>query len=339
MDSIPDRAVGSFAKRWRACHVLAAAMLLALLAGSAAAQVSQPNWPEYITIGTGSAGGTYHIYGQGLARILTRALGLQVLTRPTDGPAENIKLIEAGEIELGFVTLGVAQQAWTGSGEWTGGKQLRQMRALFPMYDTPFQFIVLSDSSALSVGDLAGRRVGLGPEGGTGGLYTPLIFKTTGTSAAFATGSWSEMAAGLAARRLDAVVAVGGVPLPEIADLERKASIRSLPLTPSQVVALRLAMPELSPSLIAAGTYPSVRRHYQTVGLYNFAVAHIRLPDGLVYAILDAVFTHQDEMLAAHAAAAETVPSNFTRNAILPFHAGAARWYNNKAASGVVRGD
>ena len=260
-------------------------------------------------------------------------------TRQTDGPAENIALLEAGEIELAFVTLGVAQQAWTGSGEWTTGRQLRAMRAMFPMYDTPFHFIVPADSSALSVMDLAGKRVGIGPRGGTGSLYTPLILRTLKTEATFNMASWAELAALFSARGLDALVAVGGVPLPEVSDLEKKGSLRSLVLTPSQIVALRLALPELAPSLIAAGSYPSMRRHYQTVGLYNFAVAHNRLPDDLVYAILDAVFTHHDEMLQVHAAAAETVPANFTRNGILPFHAGAARWYNNKAVAGVVRGD
>lgn len=316
-----------------------AALLLAALSSPAAAQSRQPNWPEYMTIGTGSEGGTYHVYGQGLAKLLTRRLGLEVLTRPTDGPAENIKLLESGEIELAFVTLGVAQQAWTGSDEWTAGRQLRAMRAMFPMYDTPFHFIVPADSSAHSVMDLAGKRVGIGPRGGTGSLYTPLILRTLKTEATFNMASWAELAALFSARGLDALVAVGGVPLPEVSDLEKKGSLRSLVLTPSQIVALRLALPELAPSLIAAGSYPSMRRHYQTVGLYNFAVAHNRLPDDLVYAMLDAVFTHHDEMLQTHPAAAETIPANFPRNSILPFHAGAARWYNNKAVAGVVRGD
>jgi len=92
-------------------------------------------------------------------------------------------------------------------------------------------------------------------------------------------------------------------------------------------------------SIIAAGTYPSLRRNYQTVGMYNFAVARADLPDDLVQAILDAVFDHPDEMMEIHPAAAETVPLNFSRNTILPFHDGAARWYNNKATIGVVRGD
>ena len=35
----------------------------------------------------------------------------------------------------------------------------------------------------------------------------------------------------------------------------------------------------------------------------------------------------------------ETAPANFTRNTVLPFHDGAARWYRNKSTSGVVLGD
>ena len=105
------------------------------------------------------------------------------------------------------------------------------------------------------------------------------------------------------------------------------------------MVAVRLALPEIAPSIIAAGTYPSLRRNYQTMGMYNFAVARVDLPDDLVYAILEAVFNHPDDMMQIHPAAAETVPTNFTRNTILPFHDGAARWYTNNATTGVIRGD
>jgi TRAP transporter TAXI family solute receptor len=216
---------------------------------------------------------------------------------------------------------------------------LRSARALFPMYDTPFQFIVPPDSPITSIADLQGKRVGIGPQGGTGGIYTPLLFQALKANANFATGSWHDLAAQLGAHKLDAMVVVGGVPMPEVTELEAKGAIRSLALTPSQTVAVRLALPEIAPSIVAAGTYPSLRRNYRTVGMYNFAVGRAELPADLVSAILDAVFDNPDEMMEIHPAAAETVPANFTRNTVLPFHDGAARWYNNKATIGVVRGD
>ena len=138
---------------------------------------------------------------------------------------------------------------------------------------------------------------------------------------------------------IDALVAVAGVPVPEVAELEKIGSTRNLAPTPSEMVAVRLALPEIAPSIIAAGTYPSLRRNYRTLGVYNFAVARADLPGDLAHAILEAVFEHPDDIMQIHPAAAETVPSNFARNTILPFHDGAARWYNNKATIGVVRGD
>ena len=61
--------------------------------------------------------------------------------RPTEGPSQNILLLETGEIQIGFVTQGVALQAWNSGGVATGGRPVRAMRAMFPMYDTPFQFV------------------------------------------------------------------------------------------------------------------------------------------------------------------------------------------------------
>ena len=316
-----------------------AVIILATLALPLVGHCAEANWPERLTIGTASPGGTYYQYGEGLARLLTRKLGVAVAARETEGPVENLKLIETGEIDLSFVTLGIAQQGWSGAGDWTAGKQFRNARALFPMYDTPFQFIVPFDSPIQSVAEFVGKRIGIGPQGGTGGVYTPLLFKAIKIDASFATGSWRDLAADLTARKLDALVAVGGVPLPEVTDLEAKGAIRSLALNPSQTTAVRLAIPEIAPSIIAAGTYPSLRRNYRTVGMYNFAVARADMPSDLVSAILDAVFDNPDEMMAIHPAAAETVPMHFSRNTVLPFHEGAARWYNNKATIGVVRGD
>jgi uncharacterized protein len=304
--------------------------------GGALAQV---NWPETLAIGTASRGGTYHQYGEGLAQLLTRKLGLLITARETEGPVENLKLIESGEIALGFVTLGIAQQGWDGAADWTSGRQYRSARALFPMYDTPFEFAVLSESPIQSIAQLEGKQVGVGPQGGTGGVYVPAIFKTIKMSANYVTGSWTDLAGQLGAKRLDAVVFVGGVPLPEVTELEKKGAIRNLTLLPSQIDAIRFAMPEIAQSTIAAGTYPSLRPGYHTVGMYNFAVARGNLPDSLVQAILDVVFNNPDEMMRIHPAAAETVPGNFVRNTVLPFHEGAARWYNNKAITGILRGD
>jgi len=314
-------------------------LLLATLMWSAPARAAEPDWPEAITVATGSPGGTYHAYGDGLVKILSRALGIRVAMLPTDGPSENIELIESGEAQIGFVTMGVAQQAWNGTGAWTGGVQLRSMRAMFPMYDTPFHFIVLQDSEVRAISDLAGKRLGVGPQGGTSATYTPPLLATLNLDAPLSFGTWEGLTARLQQGALDALAVAAGVPFPAVADLEAKNAVRYVPLTPDEILALRLAIPELNASLIPAGTYPSLMYGYETVGLYNFAVAHRDLPASLVYEVVETVFDHHEEMMEVHPAAASTVPKNFVNNTFLPYHDGAIRYYGNAVAPGVLLGD
>src|SRR5712691_4811490 len=95
------------------------------LAWAAPSSSAPPGWPASLTIGTASPGGVYLPYGQGLAAILTEALGIPVDAQATQGPDQNILLIESGDAQLGFATTGTALQSWNGTGAWTRGKQLR----------------------------------------------------------------------------------------------------------------------------------------------------------------------------------------------------------------------
>ncbi len=317
---------------------LAAALVAALLC-VARASAAEPNWPPSLTVATASPGGTYHAYGAGLALLLTRALDLPVAERTTDGPSENIKLIETGDAQIAFVTMGVALQGWNGTGDWTQGKRFQSMRALFPMYDTPFTFVVPKNSPIQSLAGMAGKRIGVGPAGGTAGTYLPQFLAALKIEAELVHGTWDEMAAQFQAGSLDALAAAVGAPFPALAALDAQKAVRFVPLTETEIVALRLAMPELTASVIPAGAYPTLLKGYRTVGLYNFAVASKDLPNDLAYAIVDAVFANQDTLVNAHPAAAATVKSNFSHNGFLPYHPGALRYFENSAVRGTLRGD
>ena len=315
-------------------HLIGAGLVGALLVAAAPGRAAEPYWPDLLTIATASPGGTYYVYGEGLAKILTRALDLPVTMRPTDGPAENIALLETGEAKMVFVTSGIALQAWNATGVWAGKTPARSMRVMFPMYDTPFQLLVFQESNIRSVADMAGKRIGIGPRGGTSAAYFPEIFGTLKVAATFVFGEWSELAAQMNARTIDVLAVGAGVPFPSFIELEAKNRVRYVTLSPENIAVLRLAMPELTPSRVPAGTYPSLLRDYQTLGLYNFAVAHADLPADLVYNIVRVVFEKNEEMMEVHAAAAATVPANMERNTFLPLHPGAIRYYRQIGRAG-----
>lgn len=314
--------------------VLAAAVFLV-----ATSKAAEPNWPPSLTVATASPGGTYHAYGAGLAQLLTRSLDFPVAERTTEGPSDNIELIESGEAQIAFVTMGVALQGWNGTGDWTHGRRFQSMRALFPMYDTPFTFAVPKNSPIQSLAGIAGKRIGVGPKGGTAGTYIPQFLTALKIEAELVYGTWDELAAQFQTGGLDVLAAAAGAPFPALASLDAHKKVRFVPLSQGEIVALRLAMPELTPSVIPAGLYPSLLKDYRTVGLYNFAVASKDLPNDLAYAIVDAVFANQEALVMAHPAAAATVRANFSHNGFLPYHPGALRYYSNRATSGALRGD
>jgi len=235
-------------------------------------------------------------------------------------------LLERQQVALAFITMGVGLQAWNGA-DWTKGTKYRSMRVMFPMYDTAFQVVAAKRLRINWLEDLAGLRIGVGPRAGTGGTYVPEIFKTLDINAAVRYGAWESMAAQLTSDELDAIVFVGGLPFPALTELSAAHPIDFIWPSAEQVAIIRKQMPEISPSLVPAGTYPSQVRDYQTVGLFNFAVAHKDLADDLVYKIIKAVFDNREELVKAQSSAKETIPANISRNTILPLHPGAARYY------------
>jgi len=73
-------------------HVLRTAIIaVAALLWLGPARSAEPNWPDSLTIGTASSGGTYYVYGEGLAKILTSALDFPVTMLPTEGASASAR--------------------------------------------------------------------------------------------------------------------------------------------------------------------------------------------------------------------------------------------------------
>jgi uncharacterized protein len=253
-------------------------------------------------------------------------VGLSFADQATQGGVQNLQLLDQRKVMMALTTMGVALQAWNGT-DWTKGKQYRSMRAVFPMFDTPFQFAAPKRLKLVSLEGFAGKRIGDSPKAGAAGTYVPGIFKTLGIEATLRNGAWEANMEQVASGELDGLAAFAGIPMPGLAQLDAKEPLEYLQPSPDQVAKVREAFPELTPSLIPAGTYPSLTTDYRTFGLYNFAIVNEDLPDDLVYKIVKAVFEHHQELVDAHPAAKETLPANVDRDTFLPFHPGAVRYY------------
>ncbi len=248
-----------------------AACLLAICT-STTVPAANPDWPKSLTLGTGSPGGVYYVYGDGVARILTEKLGIAVNAFPTQGPVHNVKLVESGGAQLGLITMGVGLQGWNGKGDWTAGQRFRTMRALFPLYDTALQIVVLKRSGRSTVKELDKLRIGVGPRAGTGAVYVPEIMKVLGVSPQIQYGSFADAASELLAARSDALALLTGIPVAVFQEAEAKEPITFINLSAEQIDAVRLATPEFTPSKITAGTYSTLIR---TISLLECTISRL----------------------------------------------------------------
>jgi TRAP transporter TAXI family solute receptor len=279
-----------------------------------------------MTMATASPGGSYAVYGPAWGGIVAQAARMPISYRATSGPNENVILVDRGTTELSMTTMGVAYEALTGSGGWTRGATLSGFRVLFPMYETPFHGLAREPIASLA--DLAGARVGIGPDGGTASLYLPAILRMLGVADVdLRHGSMQDIAAALGSGALDACFVAAGTPMPAFAEACAQLPLRVFGFDAQEASRIAAAMPELTPTVIARGTYRTLHDDLPTLGMFNFAICRTGLPDELARQIVHAVLQQQPRLLDATPLGAQTVAGNMQRNTLLPLHPGAAAYY------------
>ncbi|MEQ8814506.1 MAG: TAXI family TRAP transporter solute-binding subunit [Thalassobaculum sp.] len=304
----------------------ATAAVAASLAAPAAAQ-DRAGWPSTIIIGTGSQGGAYFTYGSGFATMIGEALGVNASVEITGGPVQNVTLVQTGDHNMGFVTMGPAYEAFVGKSELMPGVEHKDIRALFPMYQTPLQAAALSSSGIRSLADLNGKRVGVGPAGGTAATYWPRYLDAAGLKATISNAGANDSAGQLKDGLIDAFLFAAGIPTGAFSQLAVENDVVFLSMSEAERQLFLKAEPALSPFTIPAKTYEDQPEAVESVSLWNFAIAGKGMPDTLAYELTKLAMTNYERMKQNHAAAKETRPEAYKFNSFMRFHPGAVRWF------------
>ncbi len=300
--------------------------IFGLIATPALAQ-DREGWPANMTIGTGSQGGTYFGYGSGFATMISEKLSLTASVEITGGPVQNVSLVESGDHNMGFVTMGPAQEAWIGKSPLMPGVEHKNIRALFPMYQTPLQAAVLEGSGIKSFADLDGKRIGAGPAGGTSATYWPRYFEAAGMKVTISNAGGADTAGQLKDGLIDAFVYAAGLPTGAYTQLAVENDVLFLSMTDKERETMLKAVPAMSPFTIPAKTYEDQPDDVESVSLWNFAISSESMPESLAYELTKLAMENHKRMVQTHAAAKETLPEHWNKNSFMPFHPGAVRWF------------
>jgi TRAP transporter TAXI family solute receptor len=195
------------------------------------------------------------------------------------------------------------------------------------MYQTPLQAAVLASSDIQSFADLDGKRVGVGPATGTSATYWPRYFEAAGMDVTLSHAGGADTAGQLKDGLIDAFVYAAGLPTGAYSQLAVENDVRFLSMSEDELATILEAVPAMSPFTIPANTYEDQPEDLQSVSLWNFAIANASMPDTLAYAITALAMENHERMVQSHAAANDTLPENVGANTVIPFHPGAAQWF------------
>lgn len=309
---------------WRS--ILAGITLLALVS----AAVSQTP----LKFATGASGGTFFDYGAGITRLVQSKTPLIIEVSPSGGSIDNLRRIESGEADFALLAMGPGYEAWTANANpWLGKPPLKKMRALVPMYETPFHLATIETSGIRSVRELDGKKVGVGPKGGANEQIFLKLAEGLGIKPELVFGDPSTLAEQVIKKEITAIFFGAGAPIPAYVRIAEAERIRFLPLDGDAGAVLRKAFPYLALNAIPANTYRGQTEAVPTVALWNFIVAREGLPEEVAYQFTKAVLSDRAAVRTVHPAAAATILDNIGANSFMPFHPGALRYLREAGAA------
>jgi TRAP transporter TAXI family solute receptor len=137
------------------------AALALLVSGAMAQDGGRVISKTSISLGTATPGGGFPLYGTAFAEVMNQAdPSIAILPRNTKGSAENIPLLEAGELDIALVAGEPAYEAFMGI-----GRPHTNLKILTAIYSNPGMFVVRADSPYKTIRDLVGQKVAFGAKG------------------------------------------------------------------------------------------------------------------------------------------------------------------------------
>lgn len=299
------------------------ALLALTVSGAAVAEM-----PKSFTVGTASQGGTYFTYGSGWANLVSSKLGIPGGGEVTGGPTQNMALVHTGELEFGLTTMGPASEALAGKSPLMPGMKMDQVRAIFPMYQTPFSITTLSSSGITSISEIPkGAKIGFGPAGSTSDTYFPKMLTMLGVDYQKRNGGWNDLVGQLQDGLIDVIAFAAGIPIPAVTQLEVQQKINIISMSDDEINKITSEFP-VSRFEIPAETYTTLGdKSSNVVSMWNFAIANASLDDDFVYKVVSIVMGQHDDMMRIHKSAKTTIPENYIHNTTIKWHPGAVKWF------------
>lgn len=318
---------------FRFAAVAALAVLLAMGGAVAASK-------QRLSIATGGTGGVYYPYGGGLARVLTAHVpGFQVTAEVTGGSVDNIKLVGAGDADIGLSTIDSAVDGVAGAGAYkdTGPQKIQ---AIAVLYDSFVHIVARADAKIGKVADMKGKRVSVGSAGSSTEAIADRLLEAGGLKpmkdVTRENLSVAESVGALKDGKIDALFWIGGLPTSAITDLVTTGNVKIVFVPAADVLAkLNVKYPNLYRSFaLPKNVYAGVPADVPGVGVANILFVSADMKADMVDKILKGVFDNLTDVQKIHPEAKTLTLAGAAAKTGIAFHPAALAFYK---ARGVVK--
>lgn len=306
-------------------NLVVALLVLALLGTMAMAQAE-----TFISIATGGTSGTYYPLGGDIANLFNTTIeGIKANAQATGGSAENLRLINSGDAELGTVQNDVSAYAYEGIDSFDG-EVINSFSVITSLYPEVIQLVARADAGIETIADLKGKRVSVGAAGS--GTYFNAIHMLAAAGLTLDDVdeqflSFAESGDAAKNRQIDAFFCTAGIPNAAITELTSGSEAKVINLAEETVANLLAAKPFYVEFIIPGGTYPSMPEDTRTVAITALLVCSNDLDEELVYQMTKNLYEKGEELLT-HAKKTEiTLETALDGIGTLPLHPGAEKYY------------
>ena len=170
-----------------------------------------------ITIATGTTDGTYYQIAQDIQRVAAKD-GIPVELIQTNGSFDNINLLGSGKVDLAILQLDVLKLA-SDVMQQAGLRALDEFKVILNLYFEEIHVIATS-VSIRSLADLQGKKVAMGPEKSGSALTGSVLLALHNIQVEKVYDSPADALRKLESGGLDALIFVGGAPVPAFEKLD-----------------------------------------------------------------------------------------------------------------------
>jgi TRAP transporter TAXI family solute receptor len=307
------------------------AITAAAIAAFALAAPALTQQTSRISITTGGTGGVYYPMGGGMANILSKYVpGLSATAEVTGGSVDNLKLINAGKSEVGFIMADAGWDAYQGLDKFKDGKV--NARTLMVLYPNKMHVVTVEGTGINKLSDIKGKRVSTGSAGSGTEIMAFRVMEAAGIDGKKdikqeRLGA-AESVNAIKDRKIDAFFWVGGVPTAAVTDLAATPGIKIKLIDHDEVADAMNKQygPLYVKSVIPAGSYPGQDKPNAEVDVWNILVTNDKMSDQMAYTIVKTVFEKKAELVAVHGEAKNIELKSQALGSPIPFHPGAKKY-------------